>query len=42
VKWFIEGVEFTEEDYNNLIKKLSNLTDASDKEATIAAATMFD
>ena len=41
-KWWVEGVQFTEEDYNNLMKKLSTLTDDSDKEATIAAATMFD
>ena len=41
-EWWVEGVQLTEEDYNNLMKKLSTLTDDSDKEATIAAATMFD
>ena len=41
-EWWVEGVKFTEEDYNNLMKRLLTLTDASDKEATIAAATMFD
>ena len=41
-EWWVEGAKLTEEDYNDLMKKLSTLTDASDKEATIAAATMFD
>ena len=42
VKWYVEGVKLTEEDYNDLMKRLSTLTDDSDREATIAAATMFD
>ena len=41
-EWWVEGVKFTEEDYNNLMKRLLTLTDDSDREATIAAATMFD
>ena len=41
-EWWVEGAQLTEEDYNNLMKRLSTLTDDSDREATIAAATMFD
>ena len=41
-QWWVDDKQFTEDDYNHLIKRLSTLTDDSDKEATIAAATMFD
>ena len=41
-QWWVEGAKLTEEDYNDLMKRLSTLTDDSDRAATIAAATMFD
>ena len=41
-QWYVDGKQFTEDEYNHLMQRLSTLTDDSDKEATIAAATMFD
>ena len=40
--WYVDGEQLTEDGYNDLVKRLSTLTDDSDRAATIAAATMFD